>query len=169
MRTTAKEQLKLILLCLFLLVLQFGVFNYLPFSRLVNLGLLASFSFSYFGEKKLAYVPSLFVLGIAFDFLGPTFQWGFFSLLFFLLFFLVSYLKEGYLRKANPGSYLVLFSFVYLCLIASYQFQNFLIFKHDFLDINYFNYLKAYLINIPPAIVFYYGNFFFVISEKRSN
>lgn len=163
-----KDQLRLIGFSFLLLVLQFGIFNYLPVLRLINLGLIAVLAFSYFGGGTLKFLPALLILGCFFDCWGVTPRWGFYSLVFVVLFFGGAWLKKIFLRGKNLFSYLTFFLFLYLVFITARQIQNQLVFQQGFQFGSLQDYLFGFGINLPAALIVYYGNFntFF---KKRIN
>lgn len=156
----SSNQLKLLGGALVLVVLKLSVLNYLPYLEGVNLGLLAVVSFAYFGTTKLDFILPILVLGVSFDSWGSSLQWGFYSLVFFLCFFFGFYLKRLFLRKNNLLTYLAFFTLFFCFLAFSYRIQNFLVFENRFLEANFSNYFRVWLINLPVAIIFYYGNTF---------
>lgn len=163
------KQLKLIVFSIFLLIIQLGVFDYLPYLRVVNLALLAVVSFSYFGERKLNFVLPILILGVCLDFWGASFQWGVYSLTLLLVFFCGAYLKNLFLRKENLATFLFFFVLFYFILALGYQIQNYLLFENKFFQADYQNYLRVLLINLPWALIFYYGNIFTSHSRKQGN
>lgn len=164
-----KKQLKLISLCLALSIIQFGVLAYLPLLRLINLGLIATLFFSYFGKGKLHFLLPLLTLGFIFDALGSSFQWGFYGILFVFLFLSGHYFVNLFLRRRNLFSYLIFFSFFYLFFAAAIQIQNFLVFEQSFFDFELRNYILAYGVNLIPSIAFYYGDNYNLLSREEDN